>query len=132
MEELRYVTRTYNKVLFDNREIREKLSHEASHDALTGLLNRGAYDLLMEDTDREHMALIIIDVDHFKIINDTYGHAVGDRILKKVADLIQIGASEENRNKKGRRDKPKNGTALPGEISKAHNGPLFPVESPGF
>ena len=89
VEELRFVTRTYNTILRDNRNVREKLSHEASHDALTGLLNRGAYDLLMEDTDRQHMALIILDVDHFKIINDTYGHAVGDRILKKVADLMR-------------------------------------------
>ena len=89
VEELRFVTRTYNKVLHDNHDVREKLSHEASHDALTGLLNRGAYDLLMEDTDRQHMALILIDVDHFKIINDTYGHAIGDRILKKVAALMR-------------------------------------------
>ena len=89
VEELKYVTRTYNNILHDNLKAREKLSHEASHDALTGLLNRGAYDLLMEDTDRQHMALIIIDVDNFKIINDTYGHAVGDRILKKVADLMR-------------------------------------------
>ena len=89
VEELRFVTRTYNQILLENREVNEKLSHEASHDALTGLLNRGAYDLLMEDADQQHMALILIDVDYFKAINDTYGHAVGDRILKKVADLMR-------------------------------------------
>ncbi|MBE6010715.1 MAG: EAL domain-containing protein, partial [Lachnospiraceae bacterium] len=89
VEELRFVTRIYNQVLHENKHVREKLSHEASHDALTGLLNRGAYDLLMENTDKEHMALILIDVDYFKQVNDTYGHAVGDKVLKRVADLMK-------------------------------------------
>ena len=89
VEELRFVTRTYNKILQENAEVRERLSHEASHDALTGLFNRGAYDLLMESADTEHMALILVDVDHFKEVNDTYGHAVGDRVLKRVADVLR-------------------------------------------
>ena len=89
VEELRIVTRIYNQILKENREARERLSHEASHDALTGLFNRGAYDLLMESADTEHMALILIDVDYFKTVNDTYGHAIGDRILKKVAELLK-------------------------------------------
>ncbi|MBQ8929496.1 MAG: GGDEF domain-containing protein, partial [Oscillospiraceae bacterium] len=88
-EELRFVTRTYNKILKENQEARERLSHEASHDALTGLFNRGAYDMLMESVDREHMALILIDVDYFKAINDNYGHAIGDRVLQKVAEILQ-------------------------------------------
>jgi len=87
-EELRFVTRTYNKILNENRVARERLSHEASHDALTGLFNRGAYDMLMQSVDTSHMALILIDVDYFKLINDTYGHAVGDRVLKRVADIL--------------------------------------------
>ena len=89
VEELRFVTRIYNKILQENKEARERLSHEASHDALTGLFNRGAYDLLMESADTEHMALLLIDVDHFKTVNDTYGHAVGDRVLKRVAEILQ-------------------------------------------
>ena len=71
------------------REARERLGHAASHDALTGLFNRGAYDLWMESADKEHMALILIDVDHFKTINDTYGHAVGDQVLQRVAELLK-------------------------------------------
>ena len=89
VEELRFVTRIYNQILTENQQAREKLSHEASHDALTGLFNRGAYDLLMESADTEHMALLLIDVDYFKQVNDTYGHAVGDRVLKRVADLLR-------------------------------------------
>ena len=90
VEELRFVTRVYNQILEENAEVRERLSHEASHDALTGLFNRGAYDLLMESADTEHMALLLIDVDRFKEVNDTYGHAVGDRVLKRVAELLRV------------------------------------------
>ena len=89
VEELRFVTRTYNKILQENREANERLSHEASHDALTGLFNRGAYDLLMESTDTRHIALILVDVDYFKTVNDTYGHAMGDRVLKRVAEVLR-------------------------------------------
>lgn len=89
VEELRFVARTYNKILEENQTTQEKLSHEASHDALTGLFNRGAYDLLIQNVDTRHMALLIVDVDRFKQVNDTYGHAVGDRVLKKVAEILQ-------------------------------------------
>ena len=89
VEELRYVTRTYNEILEENREARERLSHEAARDALTGLFNRGAYDLLMESADTAHMALILVDVDYFKQVNDTYGHAVGDRVLQRVAEVLR-------------------------------------------
>ena len=89
VEELRFVTRTYNSILEENRLAREQLSHEASHDALTGLFNRGAYDMLMESVDTSHIALLIVDIDFFKSINDTYGHAVGDRVLKRVAEVLQ-------------------------------------------
>ena len=89
VEELRFVTSTYNQILRENRQSQEKLSHEASHDALTGLFNRGAYDLLIESADTEHMALILIDVDCFKQVNDTYGHAMGDRVLKRVAEILR-------------------------------------------
>ena len=88
VEELRFVTRTYNKILKENKQVRERLSHEASHDALTGLFNRGAYDLLMESADTEHMALILIDVAYFKEVNDTFGHRRGDDILKEIAKYM--------------------------------------------
>ncbi|MBQ6440004.1 MAG: EAL domain-containing protein [Mogibacterium sp.] len=89
VEELRFVTRTYNRILEENNAAREKLSHEASHDALTGLYNRGAYDLWMSNADTEHIALLLVDVDYFKSVNDTYGHAVGDRVLKRVAEILK-------------------------------------------
>ncbi len=89
VEELRFVTETYNNILKENRESRERLKHEASHDALTGLFNRGAYDLWMKSADTRNIALILLDIDHFKEVNDTYGHDVDDRILKRVAETIK-------------------------------------------
>ena len=90
VEELRFVTRTYNVILKENQDAQERLRHEASHDKLTGLFNRGAYELLMESADTEHMALLLVDVDFFKTVNDTYGHAVGDRVLKRVAEILRV------------------------------------------
>ena len=88
-EELQFVTRTYNKILDENREARERLSHEASHDRLTGLFNRGAYEMMLESVDTDHMALILVDVDYFKSVNDTFGHDMGDRVLKRVAEILK-------------------------------------------
>jgi diguanylate cyclase (GGDEF)-like protein len=88
-EELRFVTRTYNTILEENLAARERLSHQASHDPLTGLFNRGAYEMMLESVDMEHVALIMIDVNDFKQVNDTYGHDVGDRVLKRVAQVLK-------------------------------------------
>jgi diguanylate cyclase (GGDEF)-like protein len=87
--ELRFVAETYNDVSEENRKTHEQLAHAASHDALTGLYNRGAYEMLMRSVDEEHIALLLIDVDRFKMVNDTYGHDIGDRVLKRVADVLK-------------------------------------------
>ncbi len=86
--EMRFVIKTYNEMLHENKKANKRLSYEASHDPLTGLLNRSGYDMFMETADQEHIALIVIDVDNFKSINDTYGHDGGDRVLKRVAEIL--------------------------------------------
>lgn len=66
------------------------LRHQAEHDALTGLLNRGAFDAL-QDSLQTHdgpLALLLVDVDKFKQVNDGYGHEMGDKVLKKVSGLL--------------------------------------------
>lgn len=72
-----------------------ELLNLASHDALTGAYNRRRFDeklaeysLLFQRSARA-FALLLIDVDHFKRINDTHGHAVGDDVLRQLAQLIQ-------------------------------------------
>ena len=87
--EMRYLARTYNDLREQNTQDRLKLSYEASHDALTGLLNRAAFEKARQQYSHENVAMMLIDVDKFKTFNDTYGHDVGDRILQKVAGLLQ-------------------------------------------
>lgn len=88
--EIRFLARTYNRLHEQNRLATEKLNYEATHDELTGLFNRSAYasilDRLTKSGDR--IALILLDVDLFKNINDWYGHDIGDAVLKAVASEL--------------------------------------------
>ena len=68
-----------------------QLNRAASTDPLTGLPNRRALmDFVnsIDDDRRQSMALLIVDADHFKSINDSHGHAVGDQVLKAIADTL--------------------------------------------
>ncbi|ODS23739.1 hypothetical protein AB835_07480 [Candidatus Endobugula sertula] len=67
---------------------------QALHDPLTGLGNRGAlehtinHQWQMSQRYEQHFSVLMIDIDYFKRVNDTYGHAVGDKVLKEVAKTI--------------------------------------------
>lgn len=77
------------------RETYEQSVSLALIDSLTGLYNRrylfSHLGRLMADTAERHkpLALLMIDVDHFKLVNDTYGHTVGDDVLRQVTDILQ-------------------------------------------
>ena len=88
-EELRFVSETYNAIFEENRRTHERLTYGNMHDALTGLYNRSAYDFMRHDLDMSHNALLLVDLDKFKSVNDTYGHDVGDLILKRVAEVLR-------------------------------------------
>lgn len=73
---------------------RQEVEHLAKHDQLTGLLNRTHFTPVAEKTfeqsvryERE-LSLLMIDIDHFKNINDTYGHLAGDRVLEAIGEVI--------------------------------------------
>lgn len=90
-EELQNLARTYNHVYEENQETQKLIRHEAEYDSLTNLLNRGSFEKLQKvyNNGNSPFAMILVDVDIFKSVNDTYGHAVGDEILKKVARLLK-------------------------------------------
>ena len=76
----------------DNTAEQRTLQREmfnATHDSLTQVYNRAGYDLLFSGIDYATTYLLLIDADHFKAVNDTYGHEVGDRILRKIADTLK-------------------------------------------
>ena len=76
---------------------REELEQAARTDSLTGLLNRRAFDeILVREFERarfagERLGIILLDLDRFKSINDTYGHAAGDEVLRRISGLLQQG-----------------------------------------
>ncbi|GIG35002.1 GGDEF domain-containing protein [Cellulomonas pakistanensis] len=67
------------------------LAHEAAHDGLTGLANRRTLDAELDrwTAERGTFAVALLDVDHFKRVNDTYSHQVGDAVLVRVAAAVQ-------------------------------------------
>lgn len=79
------------------REDLDKVRQEALTDALTGIANRKVFDTrILEqtdqaNTDRSFLSLLMLDIDHFKHFNDTFGHPMGDQVLKLVARVIRQG-----------------------------------------
>lgn len=73
---------------------RAELQRAAETDSLTGLLNRGAFEVMLSrDLRRAHragstLAVMLIDLDYFKQVNDTFGHAVGDRVLRRLSGSL--------------------------------------------
>jgi diguanylate cyclase (GGDEF)-like protein/PAS domain S-box-containing protein len=72
-----------------------QLTHQASHDALTGLINRREFErrlehaLLTAQVDATVHTMLYLDLDQFKIVNDTCGHLVGDELLRQLTNLLQ-------------------------------------------
>ncbi|WEJ62312.1 EAL domain-containing protein [Thiomicrorhabdus lithotrophica] len=78
------------------RQLRKRLTWQAQHDTLTQLANRQAFETKLDDlisksidSPQNQHCLIYIDLDQFKIVNDTVGHAAGDELLKQVASILQ-------------------------------------------
>jgi diguanylate cyclase (GGDEF)-like protein len=84
-------------------ETLEALRRLATRDQLTGLLNRREFDrILSEERERSQrfghpLSLILVDIDHFKSVNDTHGHPAGDAVLAKVAKRLQTALRDVDR-----------------------------------
>jgi diguanylate cyclase (GGDEF)-like protein/PAS domain S-box-containing protein len=82
------------------RRLARQLSWQASHDALTGLANRHEFENVMAQlwesarTHKKQHALLYMDLDQFKIVNDTCGHAAGDELLRQLAAIISAKVRE--------------------------------------
>ena len=75
----------------------EHLNFKASHDELTGAYNRAGFDLLLSSLDLDSTYLMMLDVDNFKTINDTYGHETGDKVLKKLVQVLKKNFRSDDR-----------------------------------
>ena len=85
----------------DQKRTESELLHRARHDALTGLLNRAAFEDGMSDAvlragryPRHELALFLVDLNGFKQVNDSRGHQAGDRLLQKVSSRLRRIARE--------------------------------------
>lgn len=87
--EFRYLARTYNKMYDVYKTSMEHLNFKASHDELTGAYNRSGYQLIISSITIETTYMLIIDIDNFKTINDTYGHEIGDELLVKLVRILK-------------------------------------------
>jgi diguanylate cyclase (GGDEF)-like protein/PAS domain S-box-containing protein len=78
----------------EERKLAQQLSHQATHDMLTGLVNRAEFErrlshLLESANPHAPHALLYLDLDQFKVVNDTCGHAAGDDLLRQIAALLR-------------------------------------------
>src|SRR5215208_223171 len=82
----------------DNAQIRARLEHQAQTDSLTGLYNHRYFherlrsELLRSSRSHEPVGVLMLDIDDFKLANDAYGHAVGDDLLVRLAEVLRATA----------------------------------------
>ncbi|MFT2111432.1 GGDEF domain-containing protein [Marinomonas sp. 2405UD68-3] len=91
---------TFGFIFLLNKELQSRLKHLSDTDSLTGILNRGAFLKLIEQKsdhqkNQTPFSLIMIDIDHFKQINDTYGHKIGDIALVHTTNIINNALNKE-------------------------------------
>lgn len=89
-------------IAIERKYTEEKMQRQASYDALTGLPNRRLFgnrlreEIIKSDRSGENVALLFIDLDHFKDVNDTLGHEVGDQLLLEASQRIQHSVRESD------------------------------------
>ncbi|MGO8684079.1 MAG: diguanylate cyclase [Thermoleophilia bacterium] len=87
-------------IAIQNAELYQRIQHRAITDSLTGLYNHGhfqetlVHEIARCERYRESVSLIMLDLDHFKEVNDRYGHPSGDRVLRRVADALTTCSRE--------------------------------------
>jgi len=88
------LTRKLVDEISERKQVEERLARTATSDILTGVMNRRAmleqlrYQLVRHQRNKTPFVILVLDIDHFKNINDTYGHDIGDQALIGVADVL--------------------------------------------
>ncbi|ARN76145.1 putative bifunctional diguanylate cyclase/phosphodiesterase [Oceanicoccus sagamiensis] len=101
-EEIAAISNALNSTIRAIKGRDEELRRLADYDALTGLINKRSFNILMEQErkktllDKGSSALFFIDLDQFKYVNDTLGHASGDRLLIQIAELLKNRMREDD------------------------------------
>lgn len=98
--ELRYLADAYNEKFEKIEQKEQTLIRRADYDSLTNIYNRGAFEGLVNDKLKEindnTSAFVLLDVDNFKVINDTFGHEMGDKILSLISFTLQESFGEHD------------------------------------
>jgi len=79
----------YNKMYYIEQEQKDQLKHEATHDNMTGLVNRTGFKEVCRTLDFSKAAIVMIDVDNFKTVNDIFGHDIGDKTLISIGNELR-------------------------------------------
>jgi len=93
---------TFTGIAIENAFLYKKVEELAMVDSLTGINNRYYFnEILRQETEKvrrykRSMCLLMMDVDNFKVINDTFGHITGDRILRSIADILRVSVRESD------------------------------------
>ncbi len=93
---------TLGLFLMSNERLQQELNRQASHDPLTGIPNRRAFQMMSRHElgrarrTHEPMALMVLDLDHFKSINDRDGHAAGDMVLRDFSTLLAAAVRDQD------------------------------------
>ncbi len=88
----------YNKRISAKEQELEKAWHRSMTDGLTGLKNRFALQYEITGYVGKNITVIMLDIDYFKLYNDTYGHQIGDQVLRKVGEILLKYYNEEERS----------------------------------
>jgi len=100
--DLKNVVAQLQKTQFHVQQQNKKLSYLATRDALTGCLNRRSFteqfETLFEKAkqEKQELSCIMVDIDHFKSVNDNYGHAVGDEVIKLLAEILENNSRKDD------------------------------------
>lgn len=102
-EEFHEMIRVYNATIESLKETHNDLEEAADIDSLTGAHNRRAFNNLLNSVKQEiekgnlkNLGALLLDIDNFKRLNDTYGHLTGDNILKKLTQIMKQNAGEQS------------------------------------